>query len=125
MDGRRRLYSQNGKFTAVDISVPGITPGHGNNPGFKLISYNPQNFELMNFTTFYEGFFPDRKVVSWGQESFDFRTEFGCPAAASIRQFLDTVNPNNLQKSVQNIYKVKNGLGNADEVSAAMDVRYE
>ena len=125
MDGIRRLYSQNGKFTAVDISVPGITPGHGNNPGFKLISYNPQNFELMNFTTFYEGFFPDRKVVSWGQESFDFRTEFGCPAAASIRQFLDTVNLNNLQKSVQNIYKVKNGLGNADEVSAAMDVRYE
>ena len=125
MDGVRRLYSQNGKLTAVDISVPGITPGHGNNPGFKLISYNSQNFELMNFTTFYENFFPDQKVVSWGQESFDFRTEFGCPAAASIRQFLDTVNLNNLQKSVQNIYKVKNGLGKADEVSAAMDVRYE
>ena len=125
MDGLRKLYSRNGRLTAIDISVPGIAPGYGNNPGFKLINYHPQNFELLNFTTFYEDYFPAQKVVGWGNQYFDFRTEFGCPVGTSIRTFLDTLNQNSLQKSVQVIYKVKNGEGRADEVAAAMNVRYE
>ena len=125
MDGLRKLYNRSGKLIAVDISVPGITPGHGNNPGFKLVSYNPANFELQNFTTMYESFFPAKKVVSWGNESFDFRTEFGCPVGTSIRSCIDTLSMGTLQNSIQKIYRVKNGLGNAEEINAGVDVRYE
>ena len=125
MDGLRKLYNRNGKMIAVDISVPGITPGHGNNPGFKLISYKRGNFELYNFATLYEGFFPAKKVVSWGNQSFDFKAEFGCPKGTSIRSCLESLNIETLQNAVQSIYKVKNGAGNADEVNAAIDVRYE
>jgi hypothetical protein len=125
MDGIRKLYNRDKKLIAVDISEPGITPGHGNNPGFKLISYNPNNFALQNFTTFYESYFPDQKVVSWGNEWFDFRQEFGCPKGTSIRSCLDTLNIETLQKAVQSIYRVKHGNGNADEVNVAIDVWYE
>ena len=125
MDGLRKLYNRNGKMTAVDISLPGITPGHGNNPAFKIISYNPVNFELQNFTTLYEDFFAAKKVIPWGNQSFNFKTEFGCPQNTSIRACLDTLNITTLQKGIQSIYKVKHGLGNADEVNAAIDVRYE
>ena len=125
MDGIRKLYNRSGKLSAVDISLPGITPGHGNNPGIKIISYNPANFELQNFTTLYMPFFPDKKVVSWGNNEFYFRTEFGCPIGTSIRSCLDTLKTETLQKAVQTIYKVKNGLGNADEVNSAIEVRYE
>ena len=125
MDGLRKLYNRNGKLTAVDISVPGISPGHGNNPGIKIVSYNPVNFELQNFTTLYQGFFPDKRVGSWGNLSFDFKTEFGCPQGTSIRSCLDTLNMSTLQHGIQNIYRVKHGLGNTEEVDSAIDVSYE
>ncbi len=125
MDGLRKLYNRSGKLTAVDISVPGITPGHGNNPAFKIVSYNPVNFELQNFTTLYQDFFPNKKVVAWGNQSFDFKTEFGCPQGTSIRSCFDTLNISTLRHGIQNIYRAKHGLGNTEEVNAAIDVVYE
>ena len=125
MDGVRKLYGHSGKLIAIDISAPGIAPGHGNNPGFKLISYNKGDLALQNFTTFYEDYFASSKVISWGTSKYDFRTEFGCPAGTSMRGFLDTLNPATLQNAVQSIYTVKNGKGKADEVKATLEVRYE
>lgn len=56
-DGLRRLhYSSDTVDTtmcAISISTPGITIGHGNNPGFKYIEYDPETFDLMDFRTYY------------------------------------------------------------------------
>ena len=125
MDGVRRLYGKGKKLVAVDISVPGISPGHRNNPGIKLISYNPGNFSLQNFRTLYENYFPTEKVQSWGTDQFDFRSEFGCPYGTSIRQYLQKLDISTLQGAVQSIYKVKNGQGGAGEVNPALDVDYK
>ena len=122
MNGIRRIFNGEGKLVCVDISVPGITPGHHNNPGFKLISYKPDNYELENFITLYENYFPAQKVVSWGNDWYDFRTEFGCPVGTSIRACLDTLNTETLQNAVQSIYNVKNGKGVADDINSALDI---
>ncbi len=124
MDGLRKIRNSKGKLICVDISVPGITPGHHNNPGFKLISYKPGNYELENFTTLYENYFPAQKVISWANDWYDFRTEFGCPKSTSILACLDTLNTETLESAVQSIYTVKNGLGSADEVNTVINIWY-
>lgn len=125
MDGIRKIYNKEGKLISIDISVPGITPGHGNNPSFKLISYQPDNYELENFITFYEDFYKDKKVISWGDDAFDFRGEFGCQNGASIRRCLDTLNNTVLQNAIQSIYTVIHGRGKVEEVDTAINVRYD
>lgn len=125
MDGLRRLYNRNGKLVAVDISAPGISPGHGNNPAFKLVSYSPANYKLLDFTTFYQSYYPAKAVTSWGHAGFDFCTQYGCGAGTGIKACLDTLNTNTLQKATRAIYKAGNGTGNEDEVNTAIDVRYK
>ena len=40
-------------ITSLLLSEPGIAPGHGNNPVIKRIEYDPNNFALKNFITYY------------------------------------------------------------------------
>lgn len=37
----------------IDTSTPAISPAFGNNPGFKIYSYDPESFTLKNFATYY------------------------------------------------------------------------
>ena len=54
MDGIRLLRNNNrDSITSLLISEPGIAPGHGNNPAIKLIKYDPDNFAIKNFVTYY------------------------------------------------------------------------
>ena len=53
--------------------LPGVTPIHDNNPGFKLVSYDATSKELMDFTTYYT--IPSSSV--WGDASYSFNTNFG------------------------------------------------
>ena len=53
MDELRRLHDHSGKIIAVAISCPGITTNHGNNPGFKVVSYDSKTKELQDFVTYY------------------------------------------------------------------------
>ncbi len=39
-DELRRLHDPSGKVVEIAVSAPGITTNHGNNPGFKLVSYD-------------------------------------------------------------------------------------
>ncbi|MEM5566282.1 metallophosphoesterase [Psychroserpens sp. AS72] len=56
-DGIRRLYSsksvQNDSLIAISMSTPGITIGHGNNPGFKMYTYNDVTYDILDFETYY------------------------------------------------------------------------
>lgn len=56
LDGVRRLYKSHhntnkAEMIGVSISTPGITIGHGNNPAFKLFTYNDANYDLLDFKT--------------------------------------------------------------------------
>lgn len=52
IDQIRRIYGKDGSLIAIDVSTPGITPLHSNNPGFKQYYYN-RDFELTDATTYY------------------------------------------------------------------------
>jgi len=74
MDELRRLRDRSGEVFEVAISAPGITTNHGNNPGFKVVSYDPETFELLDFVTLYT----ERGNASWGDQRYAFSTLFDC-----------------------------------------------
>jgi len=56
LDGLRRLYkshhnTEQDSMIGLSISTLGITIGHGNNPAFKLFTYNNTNFDVLDFKT--------------------------------------------------------------------------
>lgn len=57
LDGLKRMYNSdftnNNELIALSISTPGIAVNHGNNPGFKLFTYNSNTYDLLNFETYF------------------------------------------------------------------------
>jgi sphingomyelin phosphodiesterase acid-like 3 len=107
MDGLRLLKTRTGEVSTLLISAPGIAPGHGNNPGFKTVSYDPSNFQLNGFTSFYNNFYPDRTVKSWGNRSF----RFGKGSKTSLLEQVQRMPDDSLRKKVNSIYTLYNGDG--------------
>lgn len=106
MDEVRRLYDSTGThITEVAISCPGVTPQHNNNPGFKIVQYDPKNMELLDFTTFYT----TPGAASWGSSSYTFHSAFSCPAKISIYQRLSAMSFADVSASMSTIFMVKNG----------------
>lgn len=74
MEELRRLHDRAGRVIEIAVSAPGITTDHGNNPGFKRVTYNRESKELLDFTTFYT----EKDSTSWGDRQYRFSTRFGC-----------------------------------------------
>ena len=57
LDGLRRIVNttpnEQPDFVTYSITTPGIAVNHGNNPGFKMFTYNASNFDLLDFKTYY------------------------------------------------------------------------
>ncbi|MFK7749237.1 MAG: metallophosphoesterase [Kordia sp.] len=60
LDGLRRIYktktSSNpsaSDMISFSVTTPGIAVNHGNNPAFKMFTYNTANFDLLDFKTYY------------------------------------------------------------------------
>ena len=79
-DELRRLHDRSGKVVEVAVSAPGITTLHHNNPGFKLVSYDPESKELTGFTTYYT----EQGASTWGTAYYTFEELFGCAAGSTI-----------------------------------------
>lgn len=80
MDEIRILHGT--KDESVDrlaVSLPGITPGHNNNPGFKTVTYDPaKGFAAVDFQTYYSAFFPNHTVQAYGDTTtYTFRASYG------------------------------------------------
>lgn len=109
MDEFRRLYDATGtKMTEVAISAPGITPLHYNNPGFKVVSFDPTTKEVMDFETHYTH--PNRHVWS----SYKFSDYSKCP---DDQTFCDCVTGMSLPDAgvvMDSIYTVRNGAPGYD-----------
>ncbi len=79
-DELRRLHDRGGKVIEIAVSAPGITTNHGNNPGFKRVSYDPRSKELLGFTTYYT----ERGASAWGGAYYTFEELYGCAADSTI-----------------------------------------
>lgn len=79
-DGLRRLYdsdkTDSNALVAVSISTPGITIGHGNNPGFKLFKYENSSFDILDFTTYYAKPTISDSVFKFLGDSYTFKNTY-------------------------------------------------
>jgi sphingomyelin phosphodiesterase acid-like 3 len=116
-DGIRLLMDRKKDSTGSEtissllISAPGIAPGHGNNPGFKIVRYDPSNFQWNDFITFYNDFYPSRTVKTWGDLSFGFKNVFHVTTKGSMLDQLRQMPVDNLRNYVNSIYTLYNGDG--------------
>jgi len=104
MDEVRRLYDSTGRtVTAVAICCPGVTPQHYNNPGFKVVEYDEDSKQPIDFTTYYTT--PD--AVTWGNNSYTFDNAFGNTAGATIYDCLSTMPIDSLERRMNSVFTVK------------------
>lgn len=109
MDELRLLYDSTGeKMTQVAISCPGITPIHGNNPAFKLVSFDPQSLKPINFTTYYSSV----SAASWGNKTYQFSTVFHTDPKKAMYESLKTMSISEINKDMNLIYTVRHGKPN-------------
>jgi sphingomyelin phosphodiesterase acid-like 3 len=125
MDGIRLLMN-NDSVSSLLISVPSITPGHKNNPSFKLVSFNAaKNYELEDFTTWYMQYWKNDKKVTNFSNHFSFINEFHCEPNTSMLSNIKAIlekNKNELNKDIDSIYTVKNGPPAATHNNAGVTI---
>jgi len=136
-DGLRRLNvtdsSGNPSMVGLSISTPGITIGHGNNPGFKFFKFNNKTLDLVDFETHYAvptattkyANSPDSLFVYQGG-SYTFQEIYGGSHPkpnASIQSVINKMSSSTLINNMQQIIAVKSdqGYGNFN-FTKAMDV---
>lgn len=121
LDELRRLHGRDGGVTEVAVSAPGITTNHGNNPGFKLVTYDRDTKELLDFVTFYT----KRGNPAWGDDRYSFSTHYGCAgqsilACLTSATYADTAAVNQV---MEELYTVMNGPPSYD-TSSGIEVEY-
>jgi len=129
MDGVKILLNRCKQFSNILISVPSIAPDHLNNPGIKVISYDPSNnYALMNFTTSYYTFNKDAKDA-W-ETSYSFDSVFNCAAGTSISAYIqsavfDKKDIDGFLKNNRSIYMVKSIMPNDNDMQTATKADYQ
>jgi len=103
-----RLLTDGSTYTELALSSPGISPNHGQNPGFKTVSYQ-SDFQPTGFTTHYT----NRDSTQWGTSSYDFSDEYGC-SNGTILSCLQGMQKSQIEQGLQATYKVHNGTGSAN-----------
>lgn len=121
MDELRRFYNPSGtSVTEIGISAPGVTPGHGNNPGFKIVNYDATSKELLDFTTYYT----TPTVSLWGNDSYSFNDQFGYSNQNTMYENLYKENLDSITAKMNKIFMVKHGLPSYD-VQPGIEVKTE
>jgi len=135
MDGIRLLTTENGDVDALLISVPGVAPGHGNNPSVKLIEYNPDNFVLQDFNTYYMNYWNlcmnqtskncEPRLTTWS-DSFNFRSTFHDNDTFSMLQHFQQMKSENIEDEIERfvneIYSDYGKKPNSAEVDSSIYV---
>ena len=122
MDEIRKLANRDGELTVVALSIPGVTPEHGNNPGFKSFIYSSDDYTLLDSTTFYT----TPMQSDWGNTTYSFAQDYGCQSRA-IKACIAALPESNLAIDMNVDYAVKNPAYSSDwdSIDAAIDVNYQ
>ncbi|WGD34199.1 metallophosphoesterase [Olleya sp. YS] len=110
-DGIRRIYNStkadDNALIGISISTPGITIGHGNNPGFKLFEYNNNTFDIIDFKTYFakptshEGF-------KYFGDTYTFKNTYNVSDKKStIYESITTMDSTEIKKYMSEIIAVK------------------
>jgi len=119
MDELRRLYDTTGTtVTEVALCCPGVTPQHNNNPGFKVVSYQPQSKELLDFTTYYTR----PQNAYWGAGTYTFSSAFGCGKTCHLFETFGAMPLAKAAACMDSIFTVKNGPAGYD-ISRGIEVK--
>lgn len=119
-DELRRLHDRSGNVTEIAVSAPGITTTHGNNPGFKRVTYDPETKELLGFETFYTHS-AKRDWSSWGDEYYTFSELYGCADGSTILECLTSpgyADTAAVDRILRSYYTVMNGPPSVDPGTA-------
>lgn len=110
MDELRRFYNpKDDSITEVGISCPGVTPNHQNNPGFKLVTYDTESKELLDFTTYYTV----PSSVTWSDNSYNFNTIFQYSDKKTMFENVSQDSLGALSKKMDSIYWVMRDIPEA------------
>ena len=121
MDELRRLHDRAGGVIEVAVAAPGVTTNHGNNPGFKLVTYDRDSKELLDFVTFYTR----RGNSTWGDRQYSFAELFGCAgqsilACLTSARYADT---EAVDQVMDTFYTVMNGPPSYD-VQSGIEIEH-
>ena len=120
-DELRRLHGRDGNVLEIALSAPGITTLHGNNPGFKTVTYDPDTKELLDFTTDYTAYDEDHHATTWGDEYYTFSELYDCAGRATIFECLTSpryARTSAIDRILRRYYTVMNGPTSFDPGTA-------
>lgn len=115
------------KVAEICLFTPGITPQHGNNPGFKLYSYHKDSYELMDFTTYWGDFFSEKKVQPL-DKTYSFSNIYQKPISLSIQKHLHNLWTNDstaIQHGMAQTFNVGMPITLNDIQKAAIEIRID
>lgn len=124
-----QMIMNDSALVELTISTPAITPGHNNNPGFKLYHYRTTDYELMDFTTFWSGFFPQATVQPFNN-AYSFDEVYGDASGSQTIQerlshLLSQDSLNFIQTALGKTYKVMNPHSLSSNEKKAMQIRVD
>jgi sphingomyelin phosphodiesterase acid-like 3 len=96
------------EFAEIPVSfTPSISPIFGNNPGFKLYSYDPETFKLVNYDTYFYSLDEDASHRHW-QKEYNFKQVYHppCPQCDLTHGIKQITQANALASSYQHYYAV-------------------
>ena len=125
-DGLRMLYNAD-TAAGVLLAVPSISPVYNNNPGFKMIAYDPSSLEWTNCVTYYTDLDDYMHTGKWNAHQYDLHTtlslEAGPLSSAIAKLSKDSAR---LIESIRPIYYVKSkcpGVDAMDSIERTVFVR--
>lgn len=119
-DALRKLYNQQGDVTTIAYSIPGDTPQHYNNPGFKIFEYSPQDFTLLDSQTYYT----EPGNAHWLNKQYDFKEDASC-TLGTMAACVNEMSVDALSAVVKKEYLLRNNASkNWPEVAKAIHVKY-
>ena len=89
MEEIKRVFSKDSTLVGLCVSVPSISPNHKNNPSMKFFSYDTENYQLTNFTTWYAEDIPFTFSDTLGYTFKDIYK--GCPNATSLLECIGNI----------------------------------
>ena len=125
-DGVRVLYKE-GKPTKVLFSIPSISPVYFNNPGFKMIAYDPATLQWIDMVTYYTDQLQYKQTEKWTLDSYSLRKILSLKGGALDDGIMELAkkDPAGLTKSISRIYYVRsrhNKVNNMDDIGRTIFV---